>query len=90
MITHTRPTDDLMGAAFVGFFAGMVLLAIHKMPNVNEALHYYKENDPMLFVAMRTCHILISLAMVMNTKYMIGWLVYTVGEFIMGHTALTN
>lgn len=67
--------DDAMGAAFVGFFATMVLLAYHKLPHVNEALHFYKENDRRLFIAMRVCHIVISTAMALNAKFLIGWLV---------------
>lgn len=72
--------DDLMGAAFVALFAGTVLLAYHKLPRVNEALHFYKENDRRMFIAMRTCHILISTAMALNAKFIIAWVIQLVWE----------
>lgn len=63
--------DDVLGAAFVGFLAAMVLIAYHKLPEVNEALHYYKENDQRLFVLMRVCHLVISTAMALNAKFLL-------------------
>lgn len=75
MDIHVDIDDDVMGAAFVSFFAAMVLLAYHKMPHVNEALHFYKENDQRLFVVMRVCHLVISTAMAFNAKFLLVWLV---------------
>lgn len=66
-----EPTDEIMGACFVTFFAAMVLLAYHKMSHVDEALHFYKETDQRLFVAMRTCHLVITTMMVMNGKFLL-------------------
>lgn len=72
---HIQITDDVLGAAFVAFFAGMILVAYHKLPNVHEALHFYKENDQHMFIAMRTCHLVISVAMALNAKFLIVWIV---------------
>lgn len=65
--------EDLLGAVFVAFFAATVLVSYHKLPHVNEALHFYKENDARLFIAMRTCHMVISTAMALNIKFIFGW-----------------
>lgn len=70
--------DDALGAAFVGFFAMMVLLAFHTLPHVNEALHFYKENDRRLFVVMRLCHLVISTAMALNGKFLVVWMIRAV------------
>lgn len=83
-------SDDLIGASFVGFFATLVLVAFHKMPDVNEALHFYKENDQGMFIAMRTCHVVISTAMVMNTRYILGWIMQFVKYALVRHFALVR
>lgn len=75
--------DDLLGAIMVSLFASTVLLAYHKTPNVNEALHYYKENNQMLFIAMRTCQMLITTTMVMNMKFIVGWMVQIVWQHVL-------
>lgn len=66
---------DLLGAAFVALFAATVLLSYHKLPNVNEALHFYRENDARLFIAMRTCHLVISTAMALNLRFILVWVI---------------
>lgn len=76
--------DDVLGASFVAFFAATVLLTYHKMPRVNEALHFYKENDQRLFIVMRVCHIVISTAMALNTKFLLVWMV----KLVWGRLAL--
>lgn len=70
----TQITQDVLGALFVTFFAGMVLVAYHKLPDVDEALHFYKENNQYMFVAMRTCHFVISISMALNAKFIVAWL----------------
>lgn len=74
MLDSDEVGADVVGAAFVALFAAMVLLAYHKLPNVSEALHFYKENDQYVFVAMRTCHFVISISMALNAKFLIGWI----------------
>lgn len=74
MLHRDRVTDDVRGAAFVALFAAVVLLAYHKLPKVNEALHFYKENDQYTFIAMRTCHFVISISMALNAKFLVGWI----------------
>lgn len=69
----TTTTDDVMGAAFVALFATTVLVALAKLPNVDEALHFYQEDDPRVFVAMRACQVVITTAMVVNARFIIGW-----------------
>lgn len=76
MTNMGMPNDDVMGAAAVSIFASTLLVAYHKLPHVDEALHYYKENDRRLFVVMRTCHIVITTAMLLNMKYMMGWIIH--------------
>lgn len=78
LLMHVGVSDDVLGAAFVAFFAAMVLLAYHKMPHVNEALHFYKENDQRLFITMRACHLVISTAMALNAKFLVVWIVKAV------------
>lgn len=68
-------TNDLVGATFVAIFAAVVLVVHHRVPRVNEALHYYKEHDRSKFIAMRTCHIIISTGMALNMRYVLAWLV---------------
>ena len=66
-------TSDLLGAAAVVAFAGIVIVAYHRTPRVNEAIHYYKEHDRRAFVAMRSCYYVIATATVLNARHLVGW-----------------
>lgn len=70
----TQITEEILGAVFVTFFAGLVLVAYHKLPHVDESLHFYKENNQYMFLAMRTCHFVISISMALNAKFIAAWI----------------
>lgn len=65
---------DIIGALCVSVFAGIVIFSYHNVPNVNEALHYYKDNDKQKFIAMRTSYIIISTALAFNSRYLLAFL----------------
>lgn len=71
-------TSDLVGATVVAVFAAAVMVVHRNLPRVNEALHYYREHDRSKFIAMRTCHVIISTGMAMNLRYVLGWFVRVV------------
>lgn len=72
-----------MGASVVAVFAAAVMVAHSRMPRVNEALHYYREHDRTKFIAMRTCHVIISTGMALNVRYVVAWLLKVVWGSVM-------
>lgn len=67
-------SNDLLGAGIVAVFAAAVMVVHRRMPRVNEALHYYREHDRSKFIAMRTCHVIISTGMALNVRFVLAWL----------------